>query len=239
MRAVIRVWSAAIVGVTLAVAVVPMLMLDASADDGAASMTALFGFPMVATAALIELHRPRVDGAPFVRGLLPWVGGLVVGMLFLGIPATLVEPDYYDARTLGGMLAMLGLFAFIMAFGVGVGILFWAIVVLPLGAVVRAAASAWRGEGLPSRTVSLAAGALVIEAVVVVIVVVVQREPERLVLAQIGTALLGLPGFVDWAGGEPPHLALWVLRALIVGLVVVAGLLTAALRAVEAQSQTR
>jgi hypothetical protein len=235
MSRVTVVVSAAITGITLAIAAVPMLLLDPRANDGAASMTALFALPMIATGVLIEVHRPTSGNAPFVARMLPWVGGLVVGMLSLGIPATLLEPDYYESHTQGGMLAVLAMFAFVMAFGAASGVVFWVLVVLPIAALARGAAAAWRGGTLPPRTVALPAGTLVVVALVLV---AFQREPEELVLVQVAIALLGLPGFVDWAGGDAPHLALWVIRLVIVGLAVGAGTVIASTRA-RSQSQTR
>lgn len=237
MSRVTLVVSAAVVGITVAIAVVPMILLDARANDGAASFTALLALPMFATGVLIELHRPTPGGTPSAARILPWVGGLVVGMLFVGIPATLLEPVYYESHTQGGMFAVLAMFAFLMALGAGAGVLFWLLVVLPLATIARWVAAAWRGEAEPPRTVALPAGLLALEAVVVVLVVAFQREPEELVLVQTVTALLGLPGFVDWANGTAPEGVLWVLRLVIVGLAVIAALVVAATRASAASAE--
>lgn len=207
------VWSAAVVGVSLAIAAIPLLMLDARANDGAASFTALFAFPMFATGVLVEVHRPTQGERPFVAGMAPWVGGLVVGILFLGIPATLLEPDYYEAHTLGGMLAVLGMFAFLMAFGVALGVVFWALVVLPIAAIARWVGRTWRGE--PGGPIALPAGFLVVEAVALLIVVAVQRDATDLVLVQTGALLFGLQDLIGWY--EPvPEAGLWVVRAVVV-----------------------
>lgn len=238
------VWSAAIVGVSLALAAIPMLMLDARANDGAASMTALFGTPMVAVAALLELHRPARGERPFVVGMLPWVGGLVFGMLFLGIPATLLEPDYYDAYTVGGMLAVLGMFAFVMAFGVACGPLLWALVVWPAASVVRWVGRRWRGEVREPDPIALPAGLLAVEAVVLVILLAVHGEPQELVVVESGALLLGLHGLVGWYD-PPPETGLWIVRALAVLILAAATALTVlgrgrdARRGAAAQSQTR
>lgn len=207
------VWSAAVVGVALAIAAIPLLMLDARANDGAASFTALFAFPMIVTGVLVELHRPKQDSEPFVARMAPWVGGLVVGILLLGIPATLLEPDYYEAHTLGGMLAVLGMFTFLMAFGVALGVVFWALVVLPAAALGRWAGRVWRGE--PGGPIALPAGFLVVEAVVLVIVLAFQDDVAELVLVQTGALLLGLQDLIGWY--EPvPHVGLWIVRAVVV-----------------------
>ena len=251
MPSVATVGKAATVALALVVAAIPLLLLDASANDGAASMTALIGIPMLATAVLIEIARPKEGDQRFVVALLPWVGALALGLLFLGIPATLLEPRYYAAETLGGMLATLGGFAFVMALGVGFGILVWGAVVLPAATLLRHARARWLG-GAPVRAsgavagrgpngVTVSATVLVIDALIVVAIIVFGGvEFDRLTVVQIVSALLGIPGWYEVAS----ELVLWIVRALLVLVVAVTAILTVLARDAERrhltdQSQTR
>jgi hypothetical protein len=248
---VATVWKAAVVALALVVAVIPMLLLDASANDGAASMTALFGIPAFATAVLVEIARPKHGDQRFVVALLPWVGGVVLGLLFLGIPATLLELRYYAAETVGGMLATLGGFTFIIALGIAFGILIWGVVVLPAATLLRHARARWLG-GAPVPASGVVAGrgpngatvsatVLVIVALIVIAIVAFGGvEFDRLTVVQIVSALLGIPGWYEVAS----ELVLWIVRALLVLVVAVAAILTVLAREAERrhatdQSQTR
>lgn len=240
MSRVTAVWSTAVVGLSLVLAAIPLLLMDARANDGAASMTALFGIPLLAVGVLIELQRPRGGERRWVIGMLPWAGGLVVGMLLLGIAAMILEPRYYEAETQGGMFATLAMFLVIMAFGAACGIVFWGLVVLPIATLVRAVGTGWRGEKADRRGLAFAGGSLGVVAVVTAIVVLTAERPDELVFAQMGAILLGLP-LGPLAYEPPPEIAVWILRLLLGGILAVAGVLTAlwARPADPAQLQTR
>jgi hypothetical protein len=250
---VATVGKAAVVALALIVAAIPLLLLDASANDGAAPMTALLGIPMFATAVLIEVARPKEGDQRFVVAVLPWVGGMAVGLLFLAIPATLLEPRYYEAETLGGMLATLAGFTFIIALGVAFGILAWGVVVLPAATLVRHALRRWRGSppepatgvvaGRGPNGVRVSAIVLVVVALIVVAIVAFgDVEFERLTVVLIVSALLGFAPDYEIAS----QFGLWIVRALLVLVVAVTAILTLLGREAEVraesdtdQSQTR
>lgn len=224
MSRVARVWAAAVVALTIVVAAIPLLLFDAGANDGAAAFTALFGLPMFATAALIGIvaRRGRGDGG-VVRRLAPWVGALAAGLIFLSIPATLLDPVYYDSQTQAGMFAVLAAFVFLLAFGVVCGVVAWALVVLPAAALVDAIVRIWRGERVASPRLAIPAVILAVELVVVIAILVFgDIDVEDLAVMQIPVALLSVPA--PWFVSFEP--ILWVVRVALVAIILAAVVLT-------------
>jgi hypothetical protein len=220
----ITTWSAVVVALALLLAALPLVLFpDAGANDGAGPMTAIFGIPMVATAALIHLALLRRGRGPFVVRLLPWVAGIVLGMLFLAIPATLADRAYYTAETLGGMLATLAGFAVIAAIGAGCGIVLWFLVMTPAASLVVSVMQAWRGESVRPALIAIPAGILAAEIGGLVLIVAFNVDDlTELVVVQIVGALFGLAGLYPVTS----EVALWVVRALVVAVLSVGILLT-------------
>lgn len=224
MSRVARVWAAAVVALTVVLAAIPLLLFDAGANDGAAAFTALFGLPMLATAALIGIAAPRGRGeGGVVRRLLPWVGAMAAGLIVLAIPATLLDPVYYESQTQAGMFAVLAAFLFILAFGVVSGVVVWALVVLPVAALADAVARSWRGEQVASPRFAIPAIVLAVELVVVIAIIVFgEVDVDDLAIVQIPVALVSVPA--PWFVSFEP--ILWVVRVALVAIILVAVVFT-------------
>ena len=220
----ITIWSAVVVAFALLLAAIPLVLFpDAGANDGAGPMTALFGVPMAATAVLLHLALLRRGRGPFVARLVPWILGVVLGLLFLAIPATLADRTYYAAETLGGMLATLGGFGFIALFGAACGVALWFLILVPAASLVSAIADSWRGEAVRPAVLAIPAVILAVEVGAVALIVALNvEEPQDLVVVQIVGALFGIPGLYP----EASELALWVVRGLVVAVLVTGTVLT-------------
>lgn len=228
------IWSAVTVALALLIAALPLVLFpDAGANDGAGPMTAIFGIPMVATAVLIHLALLRRGEGRLVARMLPWVLGIVFGIVVLAIPAALTDRAYYEAETLPGMLATLAGFAVIALLGAGCGVVLWFVVLTPVASLVLGIAEAWRGEAVRRSSIVVPAIVLAVEIAIVVLVIALNvEEPQDLVAVQIVGALFGIAGLYP----EVSPVGLWIVRALLVAVAVTGVVLTVSRRPAEETS---
>lgn len=213
-------WAPVVALCGLAVAAVPLLLLDPAADDGAAVFAGLFGIPLVAVAVLVEImrHDPRVAD-PFPRSVVVWMlAVLPLGLLLLMIPGLVREPEYFDAESLGGAAATLGLMLGVILAGELCGVVAWFFVAFPIAAIVSRFAAIARGEKVALGSFAVPViGLLVVGFGVIGGLALDGLRPGRAAASQIVFALLGIPGGYEvvWPAG------LWIVRALVVGIVLI------------------
>jgi hypothetical protein len=209
----------AIVAVLLAA--VPLLLIDPSENDSASVFAAIFGIPMFAVAVLIELLRRRVRSrSHLTRPVLLWM--LVVmpaGILLLCVPPVLQRPEFFEATTVGGVFAVLGIMLFLIAIGILLGAVAWLFVALPLGLIVSNLVDLARGTGFSPARFIPPIGILIVTTIIIIGSMSIDGlRAGRAGWSQIVLSLFGIPaGYtVTWPTG------LWIVRGLII-LVIVAG----------------
>jgi hypothetical protein len=212
-----------VIGLVLAGIAFATLLLWALApsdNDGASQFVGFFGVPMVVTSIIIQIiahlwvHRHEK-----VRFTFLWWPLLVMPLALLaaGVPAILADPDYFEASTVGGALAALGGFVFLMVLGFGFGALLWFFVVMPLSQIVVVIGRMLRGER--------AAHGLILPGILLVLAAIIllgtgavdlsEAGPGRFAWPAIVAALLGLPGEYR----VQSELALWIVRVLVLGVI--------------------
>ena len=218
---VVVTWTAVVVVTTVILATVPLLLLDPRADDGAAPMVAIIGFPLVATAIVIEICRHQRNlqrGVP--RTVLIWLLGVMpAGLLALVGPAMLAEPEYFTAETPGGFIRTLFGMLALIAIAILLGGLVWFFVLFPLSAIVTQVGAAIRGKGFHPGALVVPLLMLAVPAIAIVAALALDGlAPGRAAGSQFLFALLGIPAGYDvvWPTG------LWIVRGLVLGAILVA-----------------
>lgn len=200
----------------IAFAWMAMVILDPRADDGFASMFALFGVPMIVAAIVIQLFGDRVTSAGKANlrgGFLWWVllvlPAGVLSTLFVAVPA---HDDYFIADDGPWSLLWMPLLVYL---GILMGALLWFFFVLPLTWFARGVVAAVRGRQ-PWRTLIAPLALLSLGAVVLVGGLSISADlPGRAGWGSVIGALLGIPGGyeVKWPMG------LWIVRILVLGVI--------------------
>lgn len=201
----------------IAVAAVPLVLLDPTEYEGAAVIVGVFGVPMLASAAMISLTVRSGVLRGSARGTLWWpLVVMPVGVLLCLIPALTAHPEYFLVETFWSAVgSVAGMLLFIYA-GILCGALLWFFVVFPLIELMLALVALARGDrqggghfGAPLFLLPLTAiilfGTLSLDGLL----------PGRMASGQIVLALLGIPGSyeVTWEAG------LWIVRGLVVGVI--------------------
>lgn len=201
----------------IAVAAVPLLLIDPTEYEGAAVIVGVFGVPMLASAAMISLVMRRGTVRMTARGALWWpLLVMPAGILLCLIPAMMAHPAYFVVETFwSGVGSVTGMLLFCYA-GILCGALLWFFVVFPVVELVLGTVAMTRGEkrggghfGAPLFLLPLTAiilvGAFSLDGLL----------PGKMAAGQLLMALLGIPGSyeVTWEAG------LWIVRALVVGVI--------------------
>lgn len=201
----------------VAVAAVPLLLIDPTEHEGAAVIVGVFGVPMVASAVMIALVMRRGTVRTIARGALWWpLLVMPAGIVLCLIPAMTAHPEYFVVDTFwSGVGSVAGMLLFCYA-GVLCGALLWFFVVFPLVELVLGLVAMTRGQkrggghfGAPLFLLPLTAiilvGAFSLDGLL----------PGKMATGQLLMALLGIPGSyeVTWEAG------LWIVRALVVGVI--------------------
>lgn len=203
---------------TLAIATVPLVLLDPDRADGLPMLLSLFLFPMIAGGLIIELVvlcKLRQQ-EPFWT-LLWWpLVVLPAGLLAMSIGPMLAHPVYFDVTSSSSAAGVMLTFAFMVFLGLGLSFLLWALVVLPLRMLGLAAFDAIRGERVAAFRLYAPLILLAIPAITLVIVASVgDVEANRAVVVQFVLAVLGIPGDYEivWQPG------LWIVRGITLALI--------------------
>jgi hypothetical protein len=204
--------------ITLAIAAVPLLLLDVDRVDGLPMLLSLFLFPMIAGALIIELVVLCKLGQQEPDWALLWwpLVVLPVGLLAMSLGPMLAHPDYFDVTGFSSGAGVMLVFTFLIVLGLGVGFLFWALVVFPLRVLCLAGFDAIRGDRVVAGRFY---GPLVLLAIPAICVTVVlslgDLEASRAVVGQFVLALLGIPG--DYEVVSEP--GLWIVRGIALALI--------------------
>ena len=201
----------------LLIAAVPLLLLDPQADDGAATLVALVGVPMLVPAALIEIARRGPRDQSMGRAGWWWLlAVLPLGIAALAIPTILQNAEYFEATSWGSVLGTLALMLVLVYVGLLLGFLFWFFVVFPLSLLVGAVVSLVRGERPRALAFVIPVSILLLTGVILVGAMSLDDLlPGRFASGQIVMAILGIPGSYDvtWEAG------LWIVRGLVIAVV--------------------
>ena len=203
---------------TLAVAAVPLVLLNPERVDGLPMLLSLFLFPMIAGGLIIELvvlcELQRQE--PF-WDLLWWpLAVLPTGLLIMSIGPLLAHPDYFDVTSFTSAFEVMLTFALLIGLGLGLSFVFWPLVVLPLRMLGLAAFDASRGRRIAAFRIYTPFIFLAIPAISLLAVASLgDLEPSRAVGGQVVLALLGIPGDyeITWQPG------LWVVRGITLALI--------------------
>ncbi len=209
----------AIISLTaLAIAALPLVLLDPDRADGLPMLLSLFLFPMIAGGLIIELVvlcKLRQQ-EPFWT-LLWWpLVVLPAGLLAMSIGPMLGHPDYFDVTSFSSAAGVVLTFAFLVFLGLGLSFVLWAMVVLPLRMLGLAAFDAIRGDRIAAFRVYAPLIFLAIPAISLLVVASLgELEASRGVVRQLVLALLGIPGDYEtvWEPG------LWIVRGITLALV--------------------
>jgi|GEM_PF-1550808 len=203
---------------TLAVAAVPLVLLNPEHVDGLPMLLSLFLFPMIAGALIIELvvlcelqrQEPHWN-------LLWWpLVALPIGLLIMSIGPVLAYPDYFDVTSFASAVGVMMMFALLVLLGLGLSFVFWPLVVLPLRMLGLAAVDARRGERIAAFRIYAPLILLAIPAISLLVVAsLADVESSRAAAGQVVLALLGIPGEYEIAW-EP---GLWVVRGITLALI--------------------
>ncbi|WP_300266721.1 hypothetical protein [Microbacterium sp.] len=203
--------------IALAVAAVPLMLLDPDSADGL-PMLSLFLFPMVAGAVVIELVVLCKLGQQDPDWTLLWWPLVILpaGLLAMSVRPMLADPDYFDVVSFSSAVGVLFSFAFLVFFGLGLSFVFWGLVVFPLRVLGLAVFDALRGDRVAGFRVYAPLVFLGIPAISVTVVLSLgELEGSRAAIGQIVQALLGVPGDYEvvWEPG------LWIVRAITLALI--------------------
>ena len=203
--------------IALAVAAVPLLLLDPDSADGS-PMLLLFLFPMIAGAVIIELVVLCKLGQQDPDWTLLWWPLVVLpaGLLALSVGPMLADPGYFDVSSFSSAVGVMFSFALLVFFGLGLSFVFWALVVFPLRMLGLAVFDAVHGNRVAGFRFYAPLIFLAIPALSATVVLSLgELEGSRAAIGQIVQALLGIPGEYEivWEPG------LWIVRAIMVALV--------------------
>jgi len=203
---------------TLAIATLPLMLLDPDRADGLPMLLSLFLFPMIAGGLIIELVvlcKLRQQ-EPFWT-LLWWpIGVLPAGLLAMSIGPILAHPDYFDVTSFASAAGVMLTFALLVFLALLLSFVFWALVVFPLRMLGLAAFDAIRGERVAAFRVYVPLILLAIPAIALLVVGSLgDLEANRAVIVHIVLALLGIPGDYEivWEPG------LWIVRGIMIALI--------------------
>lgn len=204
--------------ITLAIATVPVLLLDPDRFEGLPMLLSLFIFPMIAGGLIIELVvlcKLRQQ-EPLWR-LLWWpLVVLPAGLLVMSIGPMLAHP-FYEVTSFSSAAGVMFTFAFLVFLGLGLSFVFWPLVVFPARILGLAAFDGIRGERVAPFRMYVPLIFLAVPAISLLVVASLGGlEASRAVVGQIALALLGLPGDYEIAW-EP---GLWIVRGIILALIV-------------------
>lgn len=203
--------------VAIAVAAVPLVLLDPTEYEGAAVIVGVFGVPMLASAAMISLVMRRGAARGGLRGALWWpLLVMPVGIVLCLVPAMSANPEYFLVETFwSGVGSVAGMLVFSYV-GILCSALLWFFVVFPLVELVLGLVAVARGDkrggghfGAPLFLLPLTAiiffGAFSLDGL----------HPGKMATGQMILALLGIPGSyeVTWEAG------LWIVRVLVVAVI--------------------
>lgn len=203
---------------TLAIAAIPLLLLDPDNVDGVPMLLSLFLFPMIAGGVIIELVVLCKLGQQEPDWVLLWWPLVVLpaGLLAMSVGPMLAHPDYFDVTSVSSAAGVMFTFALLLVFGLGAGFLFWMLVVFPLRVLLMAAVDAVRGDRVAGFRVYAPLILLSVPAISVTVVLSLDEvEASRAAVGQVVLALLGIPGDYEVAWGP----GLWIVRVITLALI--------------------
>ncbi|ATG54329.1 hypothetical protein CFK41_05715 [Brachybacterium ginsengisoli] len=206
---------------TLAIAAVPLALLDPDRVDGLPLLLSLFVFPMIAASVIIELVvLCKLQRQEPLWTLLWWpLAVLPIGLLTMSIGPVLAHPDYFDVTSAASAAGVMLTFAFLVLLGLGVSFVTWALIVFPLRILGLAAVDAMRGERIARFRIFAPLLFLAIPTVSLTIVASLgELETSRAVVLQVVLALLSIPGEYEIVWGP----GLWIVRGIALALIGVA-----------------
>lgn len=203
---------------TLAIAAVPLQLLDPDSVDGLPMLLSLFLLPMIAGSLIIELVvLCKLQQQEPLWTLLWWpIVVLPAGLLAMSVGPMLSHRDYYEVTSFSSAAGVMCTFALLVFLGLGTSFLLWTLVVLPLRMLCLAAFDAIRGERVAAFRVYAALILLAIPAISLLVVASLgELDASRAVVGQMVLALLGIPGDYEivWQPG------LWIVRGITLALI--------------------
>lgn len=203
---------------TLAIATLPLMLLDPDRADGLPMLLSLFLFPMIAGGLIIELVvLCKLGQQEPIWTLLWWpLVVLPAGLLAMSIGSMLAHPDYFDVTSFSNAAGVMLTFALMVFLGLGLSFVLWALVVLPLRMLGLAAFDAIRGERVAAFRVYVPLIFLAIPAISLLVVASLgDLEANRAVVVHVLLALFGIPGDYEivWQPG------LWIMRGITLALI--------------------
>ncbi|UOQ58648.1 hypothetical protein MUN78_07445 [Leucobacter allii] len=203
---------------TLVIAEVPLVLLHPDRADGTPMLLSLFVFPMIACGLIIELVvlcKLRLQSPLWTFLWWPLVV-LPIGLLVLSLGPLLAHPGYFAVTGLSSAVGVMCTFALLVGLGLGLGFVFWPLVVFPLRILGLAVCDAIRGERIAAFRVYVPLIFLAIPAISLLAVASLDfAESGRVVARQLVLALLGIPGEygIAWEPG------LWIVRGIALALI--------------------
>lgn len=203
---------------TLAIAAVPLILLDPDRVDGLPMLLSLFLFPMIAGSVIVELVvLCKLQQQEPLWNLLWWpLVVLPIGLLAMSIGPMLAHPDYFDVTSAPSAAGVMLTFAFLVVLGLGLSFVVWCLVVFPIRMLGLAAVDAMRGERVAGFRVFVPLIFLAIPTISLLVVASLgDLEVSRAVGVQIVLALLGVPGEYEIVWGP----GLWIVRGMTLALI--------------------
>lgn len=211
----------------LAIAAVPLLLLNPDNSDGMQVLLSLFIVPMIAIAVIIELVVLCKLGLQEPEWTLLWWPLVVLpaGLLAMSISPMLAHRDYYDVTSFSDAVGVMLSFVLVIALGFVFGFLVWMLGVFPLRMLSLAAFDALRGDRVARFRVYVPLFFLAVPVLTLTPVLSLgELEGSRAAIGQIVRAAFGIPGDYEilWEPG------IWIVR--VVGLALIGAAIWAIVR---------
>lgn len=213
----------------IAVAAIPLVLLDSQATGGVSDWMGILVLPMIAIAIGVEVARNHYtpEGATPRAGMVWMFVVMPLGILALTIPGVLANPRYYEAESFWGAVGAGVLILLLIVVGVLCGFLVWFFIVFPLSAIISNLVAIARGEKRTLATFAMPVILLALSTLILLLTTTFDGILPNPVagLLQLTAALLGIPLAYEvvWEPG------LWIVRG-VVFVVILHGVITSYLR---------
>lgn len=207
---------AAIVVGAITIAWLLLTVIDVSANDGMASLMAMFGVPSLAAAVIIQIVVVNLSEKRHVPKPVLWwtIAVLPTGILAGFVVATLRDPEYFIGDEGPWMLIWVPIFIWLALLG---GALVWFFFVFPIASLATLTGRIARKE---VSAVSVVPALILLALGVLCVVGGLSIDSEgsgRMAWGAIIASFLGIPGAYEvlWEPG------LWIVRGIIAAIVLV------------------